>query len=328
MVACNLLPDGADIPLEDVSPDLVLSFTSGAALFATLDFVGAPNGSLTRNLTLISKSEMSTVSLIGYFGQAPDTTPTVVFTANISTISLFDAVRFDNIQLTYLPAKGVYPNFTLSGTCTVQFSADSSWSILGTLTLYESKASFSFTLKSGSLTLNETLGLKISKIDFTGSYTFTPSVTSTLSLSANIDLGPVTGLSSVIFVSGKPAVLVIRVPGTLSISDLARKVFGDDIPTDVINISFSNLLLYYAWINYTDPGDGGQSYTVGFNAQADTDVYGMFSTTIHCRSVSLQPCNRARYQLYAASAYIQRRAKWQRNQHHWNQENSGIGYRN
>jgi len=276
MVTCSLLPDDTDIPLEDVSPDLVLSFTSGAAVFAIFDFAGAPDGSLTRNLALISKSEMPRVSLIGYFGRAPDTTPTVIFTANISTISLFDAVRLDNIQLSYLPAKSVYPNFTLSATCTIQFSADSSWSILGTLTLYETTATFSFMLQRGSLTLNETLGLKISNIDFDGSYTLTPSVTSTLGLSANIDLGPVTASSSVIFVSGKPAVLVIRVPGTLSIADLVRKVFDDDIPTDVINISFSNLLLYYAWINYTDPGSGGQSYTVGFNAQADTDVYGTF----------------------------------------------------
>ncbi|KAG9124566.1 hypothetical protein FRC07_011106 [Ceratobasidium sp. 392] len=290
----GLIPDGLTLlPPESPEKRLSFEFTAGAVVFAVFNFPAAKQGSLTHNLNSISSSKLPCLEILGYFGKATDRTSTMIFTASISSIQLFTSVTLKEIKLTYAPAGSLNQTFSLAADCRIQFSSQSSWDISASLTITKVDANLIATLTSKSLTLQETLGLEISDIHFAVAYTFSTSGSkgsdnppkSTISLGAKAQIGPVKAEVSVEFDSGSPGVLVVKVPGQLSVSSLFNRLFGTNISKDVLDITFSNFLMYYAWkAMKSSPGKSGPrsgSYTVGFHAEADTDVFGvLFSLAV------------------------------------------------
>jgi hypothetical protein len=187
--------------------------------------------------------------------------------------------------------------FTLSADCSIEFSSDSSWTIHGELQVTNSDAKLSAALTTGTLTLSETLGLEISNIQFTVDYVLSSAPDSgaspasqgqqvshapkfNMDLSGQAKIGPITAVASVVFDTEIPGVLVVQVPGELNVSDLFNQIFDANIPSDVLDISFSQFLMYYAWRNVASapaevkPSNG--SYATGFHAEAHASIYGMF----------------------------------------------------
>ncbi|KAA1478240.1 hypothetical protein DENSPDRAFT_662235 [Dentipellis sp. KUC8613] len=304
MRACNMFPpDSAatGLPLASVPSDLAVTFTSGVAFFAELEFNGAPDQSLNSKLSLISSSPLPKIRLLGYCGKASDSKPAVVFTASISLISLFSSVTLRDIAFTYAPTilqtiDGPVRSsfFTLQATCYIQFSASSSWGISGTLTIQDATAAFVFETQGTSLTLSETFNLRISDVRFRGDYTFASSssgdstkgasqtATYSMQLSATVSLGSVVAQAYVLFAEGNPGAFVVQVPGKLSLSALVHSILGDgsEVPEQAIDVSFSNLLVYYAWKTSSLPSPGhtgprSGKYLAGFHAEASIDLFGI-----------------------------------------------------
>ncbi|KAG9122188.1 hypothetical protein FRC07_001538 [Ceratobasidium sp. 392] len=307
--ACGLLPAGVDLlppksPNKKSSPEL----TAGAAVFALLHFPSAKEGSLTHNLNTVGGSKLSSVEIMGYFGKATDKTPTTIFSASISSISLFQSVILEEVKLTYAPVSSIDEEklddvanaFSLSANCRIQFSSESTWDIKGSFTITKKDAKLVADLTTGTRSLSETLGLQISDVRFAVDYTFSSSPDpskegadkpesrkhkSTITLAAKAQIGSITADASVEFDDGKPGVLSVRVPGKLSVSDLFNRIFGTSISKDLLDIEFSKLLVYYAW--KASKASTGQdepespTYTAGFHAEADTSIFGvLFSLAV------------------------------------------------
>ncbi|KAF8644531.1 hypothetical protein AX16_008407 [Volvariella volvacea WC 439] len=291
-VNCNILPSSTTmVPLNNVNENLPITFVGGIAVFLDLDFNNAQSGSLTDNLSLVSTSTLPKIQLMGYFGKASDQTTSVIFTASLHSITLFTWVTLTEITLTYQPSisgNNIRNNvFSLSATCTVQFSSTSSWSIQGELVIRESSADFKFLLLQG--TLPDLLGLKISNIAFTGRYHFKDSssegndtivhgnqgVTCDLSLSADAKIGDVKAVVSLVFNASKPAVMLIKSDTKIVLSSLIDSIFGTSTPADILDVTFSNLVMYYCWIATPKAAPDPTTYEVGFHASADVSVYGI-----------------------------------------------------
>ncbi|KAG8714487.1 hypothetical protein FRC09_017556 [Ceratobasidium sp. 395] len=203
-LACGLIPPETNLlppenPDENTSPKL----TTGAAVFALLNFKGAKEGSLTHRLDTIGDSGLSSIELMGFFGKGANNTTTTIFSASISSIKLFESVTLEKIKLSYAPVvsstedkpkdkpKGesedesgggpedkpedepdkLINTFLLAANCRIQFSSESSWDIEGKLTVTKQDAKLAASLKN-ALKLSETFGLAISEIDFSIEYTF------------------------------------------------------------------------------------------------------------------------------------------------------------
>ncbi|KAG8794855.1 hypothetical protein FRC12_020712 [Ceratobasidium sp. 428] len=182
--------------------------------------------------------------------------------------------------------------FLLAANCRIQFSSESSWDIEGKLTVTKKDAKLAASLKK-ALKLSETFGLSISEIDFSIEYTFSNSSDSlkedadepdrksksVIKLGAKAQILSIKAEASIEFDDGKPAVLVVNVPGELSVSDLVNQIFDTTIPSDILDIKFSKLCMYYGWKasspSSTTEDPKAQSYLAGFHAKADTDIFGV-----------------------------------------------------
>ncbi|CCO35661.1 hypothetical protein BN14_09779 [Rhizoctonia solani AG-1 IB] len=249
---------------------------------------------------------------MGYFGKSGSNASVIIFTASISTIQLFSSVTLKQVLLAYAPAASPTVSKAqdqTSGPSKTQDSDpiktriqpnrgsfDSSWTIHGELQVTNSDAKLSAALTTGTLTLSETLGLEISNIQFTVDYVLSNVPDSgaspasqgqqvshapkfNMDLSGQAKIGPITAVASVVFDTEIPGVLVVQVPGELNVSDLFNQIFDANIPSDVLDISFSQFLMYYAWRNVASapaevkPSNG--SYATGFHAEAHASIYGV-----------------------------------------------------
>jgi hypothetical protein len=205
-----------------------------------------------------------------------------------------------NVKLSFiLPVSNTSPSttkFDLEAECVVQVSETQAWSLLGKSTITESTASLSFSTTGGSLL--ELGALQLKNIALGVDYTFSSSGKTgddtpnegvvkygdrygkyVIKLSAVIALGTVQSIVYLIFMSGSVGALVITVPGTLNIGVLFQSIFGSGFPAEILDISFANLLIYYAWnVNSKtpagQPGPASGKYIKGFHAEANTSVYG------------------------------------------------------
>ncbi|KDQ09351.1 hypothetical protein BOTBODRAFT_58709 [Botryobasidium botryosum FD-172 SS1] len=306
-----MLPPGTQTgPLEYIpdKPPGDLKLLSGVALSATLEFGAAAAGSLSSNLSMVSDSEPPKVQLVGSFTKASDSTTDVLFAASISFISLFSShVQLKDVELTYRP---IVPQqsatrknaFSLSATCFIEFSEHSQWAIPGSLEVGESSAQFNFKLAAQKepFTLSETLKLKFSDIELSGTYNFSPtpaeekdatnqgvirrngrSAAFTVKLEAKTSIGGhVDADVSVIFVSGTPGVVTLSIPGQLNLGKLVSSLFEGDFPAEILDITFSKLFMYYAWKQVPATTSGTKSlsdrtYKAGFLGEASVDIYGV-----------------------------------------------------
>jgi hypothetical protein len=199
------------------------------------------------------------------------------------------------------PQSGKLVNaFMLSADCLIKFPSGSSWMIPCELEITKAYAQLAATAPTGTHTLSETLGLQISKIQLACHYTFSTASDSgasavdqvrqapqvDIALSCQVNIGPTTALGALMFDTGlAPGVLVVSFPGELKISDLFNQLFEANIPRDVLDISFSHFLLYYAWMNIACMPTRGQFtpydgyHAIGFHAEARVSIYGMFRST-------------------------------------------------
>lgn len=311
MGACNMFPPdlaSSRLPLQNVDSDVSITFTSGLAVFAVLDFAGAPDRTLASNLALVSQTSLSKLAILGYFGKASDAKPAVIFTASLSLVQLFDSIALHDIVLTYVPqiVNGIRANyFSLAATCVIKFSNQSSWAISGTLTVTASDATLAFSTL-GDLPLSEMLNLKISKVTFSGKYTFSStgqsstrvlpnnnsrSASCQLQLLATVTFGSVEGNAYAVFEKGTPGVVAIEAVGQLKLGTLLHSVFDNktEVPPQVIDVSFSGLLVYYAWNASVKPppehvGPRGGKYLQGFHAESAINVFGM--STLYYPTIS------------------------------------------
>lgn len=292
--------------LPPIDPFVDTGVTIGLFILASLDIGAAKSGSLSNNLAVIdSKVVSSNITASCYLSKAAQTT--VAFVAFITSIQLVSALLVKNIKLSFtLPVSGSKPSsskFELEAECIVQFSDTQSWSLIGKSTITESTAAVVFSTSNG--TLLELGALQLKKIELGVDYVFssTPQTGDdtpnqgvnkygdrygkyVIKLSATIALGTVESICYLVFMSGSVGALVITVPGTLNIGVLFQSIFGSGFPAELLDISFSNLLLYYAWNanSKTPPGQQGPSsgkYIEGFHAEAATSVYGTFSPCLN-----------------------------------------------
>jgi len=290
-------------PLPPVNPFIDTGVKIGLVILASLDVGAASSGSLSNNLAVIdSKLVSANITVSCYLSKAAQTT--VTFVAAITSIQLVSALLVKNIKLSFtLPASGSTPSssrFELEAECVVQVSDTQSWSLIGKSTITESTATLAFSTSSGG-TLLELGALQLEKIELGVDYVFssTPQTGDdtpnqgvvkhgdrygkyVIRLSATIALGSVESVCYLIFMSGSVGALVITVPGTLNIGVLFQSIFGSGFPAELLDISFSNLLIYYAWnANSKTPlgqqGPSSGKYLKGFHAEAATSVYGTCS---------------------------------------------------
>ncbi|CAE6429594.1 unnamed protein product [Rhizoctonia solani] len=317
----NLFPnESATPPLQKIDTSLPLEFKEGVALFATFDFDSARPGSLTDRLNTMANSNLSNVGVMGYFGKSGSGASTTIFASSISTLELSASIILERALLTYTPVawpnvgetKGQTPSpgktknpdpdanqsapqsgklvnaFMLSADCLIKFPSGSSWIIPCELEITKAYAQLAATAPTGTHTLSETLGLQISKIQLACHYTFSTASDSgasavdqvrqapqvDIALSCQVNIGPTTALGALMFDTGlAPGVLVL---------------FEANIPRDVLDISFSHFLLYYAWMNIACMPTRGQFtpydgyHAIGFHAEARVSIYGIeFSIALH-----------------------------------------------
>ncbi|KAG8769661.1 hypothetical protein FRC12_004823, partial [Ceratobasidium sp. 428] len=290
--ACGLIPPGTNVlPPEDQDAKTSPKLTTGVAVFALLNFKGAKDGSLTRHLDTIAGSGLASVELMGFFGKGADKTTAIIFSASISSIKLFESVTLEKIKLSYAPVVSSTPDgpvntFSLSANCRIQFSPQSFWDIESELAITKTNAKLVANLKK-LVKLSETFGLAISDVEFRIEYTFSSPSTkggtdkpkSIITLGAKAQILSIKAEASIEFDNGKPTVLMVNVPSELSVSDLINQIFNTTIPSDILDIKFSNFFMYYAWKTSSLPtspkNPKTRTYIAGFHAEADTDVYGV-----------------------------------------------------
>ncbi|KDR74128.1 hypothetical protein GALMADRAFT_604428 [Galerina marginata CBS 339.88] len=275
----------------------------GLVILASLDIGAASSGSLSSNLAVIDSTlGSSNITVSCYLSKAAQTT--ITFVASISSIQVVSALLVKNIQLSFiLPVSGSSPpspgsKFDLQAECVVQFSGTQSWSLTGHSTITETAATLAFSTSGG--TLVELGALQIKTISLGVDYTFSSTAPAgdsssnqgvvqhgdrygkyVIRLSAAIALGSVDSTCYLIFMSGSVGALVITVPGTLNIGVLFQSIIGSGFPAEVLDISFSNLLIYYAWNGGSttpsgQPGPSSGKYVQGFHAEAATSIYDPF----------------------------------------------------
>ncbi|KDR74109.1 hypothetical protein GALMADRAFT_603196 [Galerina marginata CBS 339.88] len=296
--AWQKLDQGGTLPPIDSFVDTGVEL--GLVILASLDIGAASSGSLSDNLAVIDSNLVSSnITVSCYLSKAVQTT--VTFVAAITSIQLASALLVKNVNLSYtLPVSGSASSssiFQLDAECVVQISDTQSWSLIGHSTITESNATLAFSTSGGTLLELGALQLKTIALEVDYTFSSTPQTgdgtanqgvvnhgdrygTYVIKLSATITLGTVESICYVIFMSGSVGALVITVPGTLNIGVLFQSIFGSGFPAELLDISFHNLLVYYAWsaTSKTPVGQQGPSsgtYLQGFHAEAATSVYGM-----------------------------------------------------
>lgn len=295
------------LPLDNFPDDFVVTSTSGVGIFAQLDLSATNSGSLTDNLNLVSNSTLSStiIPITGYLGKASETQRMVDFSGVISSIQLMSSLSFKNVSIIYrsvITEASQKTTLELGGAYVLRFSEAQTWSLGGNATITSSDATFESSLAQA--TLAETLGLSIKEVKLRLQYTFQTGVapdsqqensgvvtrgdrssTYNIELSAKVILGSVEGALTLAFVSGTPGVLKIQAPGELNISALLQNLYGPNFPAAPLDISFSELTLYYSWLSATTPSNPDSTpnqpvrkpqFLPGFHAQGETRIYGRF----------------------------------------------------
>lgn len=304
----GLLPEQDDaVSLFDQISKKRLKLTSGVAIYASINFGHPSADSVTSHLDVISNGELSEsteIILSGYFIRAADATRIISFTGTITSIQLLTSITLSSLKLQYTSeiAKDSKSNsLLLEGDCHVKLgdNKDSKECLLkGQVLVNEEFAKVEFKLK-GELTLSETIGLKLSDVGLLVTYTFGESnsgrdthnigkvksgdrsATYQIALTASIDVGSsITARVKFIYAAGSSSVLVIDVPVDLNIGVLFGKLFDESFPTELLDIAFHNLLIYYAWKDgiVVDEaiarGPKARKYIKGFHAEAHVNVFG------------------------------------------------------
>lgn len=304
----GMLPSRSAVdPLNNFPDDFAVTSTSGVGIFAQLNFSSTTSGSLTDNLNLVSNSTLSStiIRITGYLGKSSETRRMVGFSGSISSIQLMSSLFLKDILITYrsvVTEKAQKTTLELGGTCVLRFSETQTWSLGGNAIITSSDATFELSLAQA--TLAETLGISIKEVKLRLQYTFQTGAVSdaqqensgvikhgdrsgtyNIDLSAKVTLGSVEATLTLAFVSSTPSVLKIQVPGELNIGVLLQNLFGPNFPAALLDISFSELTLYYSWLSTTPPSNPGSTpnqpvreprYLPGFHVQAKTSIYGRF----------------------------------------------------
>jgi hypothetical protein len=101
-------------------------------------------------------------------------------------------------------------------------------------------------------------------------------------LSCVISLAGVTATAYVVFAEDGLALFGAYIP-LIDLSKIIQGLFGQSsILEELFNISFSDIVLYYAWANGSGEIPGVRrprtgAFVAGFHAEADADVYGILS---------------------------------------------------
>ncbi|KDN34169.1 hypothetical protein RSAG8_12734, partial [Rhizoctonia solani AG-8 WAC10335] len=294
---------------------------AGLAILARFNFSDAKSGSLADNLNSVARTKLPEVDLMGYFGKIAqaksaegkpaEEKSVVAFKASISPFNPLSSVEMKKIELTYAPeveGSGKITNeFSLAAECAIDFENNIKWEIGANLTITKQDATLKTNLAQKPLELGPSFSL--SNIELIVKYKFgraseTPSGDSAggnpdngalsssntkpsrspsfdLSLSGEVTLGSLKAKVSAIFDSQKPGALMFEARDQWSISDLFNKIFSGNLPSDLLDIKFSNFIMYYAWKEMEKSSGEIKSFKEGFHAKSGVNLFGVsFSLSI------------------------------------------------
>ncbi|CAE6515856.1 unnamed protein product [Rhizoctonia solani] len=306
-------------------PDVV--HKAGLAILARFSFSSAKPGSLADNLNAVAQSKLPDVDLMGYFGKITQAQPAdgqpakdqsvVAFKASISPFEPLPSVSMKKIELTYAPSvtssETITNQFSLSAESAIDFGNNLKWEIGANLVITEQNAILSTKLAQETLELGTLFKLSniILRIEYNfGSTSDTPSgdkvdkpddgalpsptakpsrlSLTDLSLNGRLTLGSLEADVFVVFESLQPGALMFTAPQEWSISDVFNKIFGGNFPNTLLDIKFSNFIMYYAWKDLKKPSESkdiklrAESFKKGFHAESDVNLFGIpFSLSIH-----------------------------------------------
>ncbi|EUC57403.1 transmembrane protein, putative, partial [Rhizoctonia solani AG-3 Rhs1AP] len=230
-------------------PDVV--HKAGLAILARFSFSSAKPGSLADNLNAVAQSKLPDVDLMGYFGKITQAQPADGQPAkdqSVETLELGTLFKLSNIILR------IEYNF---GSTSDTPSGDK-------VDKPDDGALPSPTAKPSRLSLTD------------------------LSLNGRLTLGSLEADVFVVFESLQPGALMFTAPQEWSISDVFNKIFGGNFPNTLLDIKFSNFIMYYAWKDLKKPSESkdiklrAESFKKGFHAESDVNLFGIpFSLSIH-----------------------------------------------
>lgn len=255
-----------------------LAARRGLGFAAELDFSG---GALADVAALLGITAQGPFAVTGF---VPAEAGSAEFHAHLGSLELLGLVRFDDIDLSYLPASA--NAFTLTGTVVVHVDQD--YSFAGAVRVVRSGDPVT-TVATATIATTQQIEhpLGIPQLTLTGltfelAHTVGATTTDTqYAVSGAVQFTDALSLRGhVWFHGGTAAVTAIDVP-ELRVDDLFAAVVGTRRwPTGLLDITFRNGRIWYApaavSVTTTDPGTGAVQpleFAQGFHAAADIDVY-------------------------------------------------------
>jgi len=264
------LPDGSNpAPLKP-----------GLTIYGTIVF----NGDLFGNVLKIINGleEDSGITIYAFISKQ---TGQSIFKATIGTFSLFDAIQFEQIALTYQPQDPTDPTITnillLTGTIKIIIDNDNQPTFANSLSISSQSAAFSMATTEAIHSPWSMFNVTLESLCLAINYTFGETTAVTIALTGTTGFGtpdpqgvhPVVLDGSVLFDNGDPVVCALSLAKALTVDDFLITILPDNLwPTGWLDITFIEGGIYYAQKAGTY---FGKTYRLGYNIDSTINVYGL-----------------------------------------------------
>ena len=278
-----VLPDGSNpAPLKP-----------GLTIYGTIVFDGDLFGNVLKIISDLE--EDSGITIYAFISKQ---TGQSIFKATVGTFSLFDAIQFEQIALTYQPQDPDDPTVTnkllLTGTIKIIIDDDNQPTFANSLSISSQSASFSMATTEALHSPWEMFNVTLESLSLAINYTFSETTAVTIALTGTTGFGtpdpqgvhPVVLDGSVLFDNGDPVVCALSLAKALTVDDFLVTILPDNLwPTGWLDITFVEGSIYYAQKagTYFE-----KPYCLGFNIDSTIDVYGLvFIITVQVQESGL-----------------------------------------
>ncbi|KAG5637066.1 hypothetical protein H0H81_005947 [Sphagnurus paluster] len=251
--------------------------------------------------------------------KASDPDFTMMFAASICQFPVLESIRMEDVSLgvyffrypeTNQKARKYKQSLRLKGTCVVDFSAsEEPWKFHGWLAVHQNRAQLGVEVIETEQKLSSLGNLTFREVKLQVDYIFaahsnSPPPPSTpvlnpgrvakkgsttaryeIALTCKVRVGNSDADAAVVFLTGRPQVIAVDVPGTLDIEEMFHSILGDGFSADLLSLQLSELHFWYCWseesvsvprslVSKHRAANDIVVYTQGFHANALAIIFG------------------------------------------------------